>query len=109
MTKTLLLAAGLVLAASTAAEAECSLYGTKYAPGASTRDLSGTRIYCGSRGSWQNAPTFDFRSRIGPDGRFRPIELPPPLGSADYYRYWSDPSRWAYRPNNQVYVTPGYP
>lgn len=109
MTKTIL-AAALALAAGTAAQADCTLFGTTYTPGASTRDLSGTRIYCNLRGSWQSAPPFTIRPQVGPDGRYRPIELPPPLGSADYYRYWSDPARWAYRPPyGGLRVTPGTP
>lgn len=106
----LLLAAMLAAGVTGTAHAECRMFGTTYAPGASTRDHAGTRLYCNQFGNWQSAPLVTIRPQYDANGRYRPIELPPPLGSADYYRYWSDPSRWAYRPpNGGIRVIPGTP
>lgn len=94
---------------ATAAKADCRLFGTKYAAGASTRDLSGTRIWCNFEGRWQTTPSVQVRPYIGPDGRFRPTILPPRLGSPDWYRYQVNPDLYRKQEAYRLYGLPPAP
>lgn len=91
------------------AKADCRLFGIKYAAGASTRDLSGTRIWCNFEGRWQTTPSVQVRPYIDPDGRFRPTILPPRLGSADWYRYQANPNLYRRQEAYRLYGLPPAP
>jgi len=91
LTLKLIIATTALIALSAAASAECRLYGTKYAPGAATRDLSGTRIYCNTYGNWQSTRPVPGRRLYAYDEFGNWVQVPPPLGTAAYYRYLATP------------------
>ena len=94
---------------TTTANAECRFLGTEYAAGSNTRDLSGSRIWCNLRGQWQSVPLHNIRPYVGPDGRFRPTILPPPYGSAEWYRYQSNPQLYRKQEAYRRYGLPPAP
>lgn len=74
--KLLLAAATIALMSGGAANAECRIFGVKYAAGAQTRDPGGTTVYCNQNGNWQSAPVWQF-PEIKAGYRFVPIPRVP--------------------------------
>ena len=91
MIRPALMAACRIVGMHETANAACKILGIPYAVGTSTYDPAGTRIWCNTQGTWQGTPLVRLAPSVGPDGRFRPTVLPPRRGSADWYRYQSNP------------------
>lgn len=77
--KLLIAAAAIAVMTGGAANAECRIFGIKYAAGAQTRDPGGSTVYCNPNGTWQSTPVWQF-PEIKAGYRFVPLAPVPRNG-----------------------------